>query len=483
MTTALTAPHTAPTADTSSDALADAERWARLAIEAPRYTSYPTAVEMSPAFGADSTAAALRQANEQAADALSLYVHLPFCQALCWFCGCHAMVARTDDRVDRYLGAVERELATVAALLPDRRTASEVHFGGGSPSLLTPAQFDRVWGALAATFRMASGAELSLEIDPRTVDPARMAAYRRAGVQRVSMGFQDLDPSVQAAIGRNQSEAVSRQAFAWARQAGFTGVNVDLCYGLPAQTEAGLERTAREVARLRPDRVALFGYAHVPAMKPLQRRIDAAALPDVALRLRLFRVARQVLLAEGYRAVGIDHFALPGDALVRALDEGRLHRNFQGYTTTVTDTLLGFGLSAISDFGGALAQNQRSLAGYLAATDAGRLATERGFVRTPEDRLRGEIIRQLMCTFALDVPALERRFALTFADRFARELDELRRLGDEGLLSLAPERITLTPAGRLLARNVAVVFDAYRRGRPRLPVVQTGEARRFSPTI
>jgi len=482
MSTPATTPSPTPTA-LSPDALGDAERWARLAIEAPRYTSYPTAVEMSASFGPADTAAALREADARSTAPLSLYLHLPFCQALCWFCGCHAMVARTDERVDRYLGAVERELATVAAMLPQRRTAGEVHFGGGSPSLLTPQQFDRVWGALAATFRMADGAELSLEVDPRTVDPERMAAYRRAGVQRVSMGFQDLDPRVQAAIGRDQSEAVSRQAFAWARQAGFTGVNVDLCYGLPAQTEAGMERTAREVARLRPDRIALFGYAHVPGMKPLQRRIDATALPDVALRLRLFRLAREALLAEGYRAVGIDHFALPGDALVRALDEGRLHRNFQGYTTTVTDTLLGFGLSAISDFGGALAQNQRSLAGYLARTDAGALTTERGFVRTPEDRLRGEIIQQLMCTFALDVPALERRFAVTFSAHFARELDELQRLRDEGLLSLSPERITLTAAGRLLARNVAVVFDAYRRGRPRLPVVNDGGSRRFSPTI
>jgi len=482
--TTLSAPTATPLCPSTSspDALGDPDRWARLAIEAPRYTSYPTAVEMSAAFGPESAAQALRAADLRAADALSLYVHLPFCQALCWFCGCHAMVARSDERVQRYLGAVERELHQVAALLPNRRTASEIHFGGGSPSLLTPSQFDRVWGALAGTFRIAPSAELSLEVDPRTVDPERMAAYRRAGIQRVSMGFQDLDPKVQAAIGRDQSEAVSRQAFAWARQAGFTGVNVDLCYGLPAQSEAGMERTAREVARLRPDRVALFGYAHVPAMKPLQRRIDAATLPEVPLRLRLFRLARELLLSEGYRAVGIDHFALPGDALVRALDEGRLHRNFQGYTTMVTDTLLGFGLSAISDFGGALAQNQRSLGAYLAATDAGRLPTERGFVRTAEDRLRGEIIRQLMCAFSLDIPDIERRFAVTFADQFAPELEQLRRLGEDGLLSLSPQRITLTPAGRLLARNVAVVFDAYRRGRPRLPVLPSGSAR-FSSTI
>src|SRR3569623_664931 len=287
------------------DTLGDTDRWARLAIEAPRYTSYPTAVEMSAAFGPERAAAALQEADGRATAPLSLYVHLPFCQALCWFCGCHAMVARTEERVDNYLGAVERELARVATLLPNRRTASEVHFGGGSPSLLTPSQFDRVWGALSGTFRIGAATEASLEVDPRTEDPERMAAYRRAGIERVSMGFQDLDAEVPAAIGRNQSEAVSRQAFGWARAAGFTGGNVDLCYGLPAQTEVGMERTAREVARLRPDRVALFGYALVPAMKSLQRRIDAGALPDVTLRLRLFQLARAALLSEGYRAEGI----------------------------------------------------------------------------------------------------------------------------------------------------------------------------------
>jgi oxygen-independent coproporphyrinogen III oxidase len=276
---------------------------------------------------------------------------------------------------------------------------------------------------------------------------------------------------------------VSWQAFAWARQAGFEGVNVDLCYGLPEQTEVSMERTARAVAAGRPDRVALFGYAHVPVLKPLQRRIDAGTLPDVTLRLRLFQLARAALLAEGYRAVGIDHFALPGDPLVQALDEGRLHRNFQGYTTTTTDTLLGFGLSAISDFGGALAQDQRSLGGYLDAVDAGTLPTERGFTRTAEDRLRGEIIRQLMCTFALDVPAIEQRFGITFARRFAPEWAELERLEGEGLLSLSPEQVTLSPAGRLLARNVAVVFDAYRKGRPRGPAAAGAATHQFSSTI
>ena len=473
--------NTATSTEALNDGSCDDERWARLAIEAPRYTSYPTAVEMSPHFGPAQAELALREADARPAAPLSLYVHLPFCRALCWFCGCHAAVARTDERVDRYLGAIERELAAVAALLPNRRVATEAHFGGGSPSLLTPTQFDRVWAALSSTFRISAEAEVSLEVDPRTVDPQRMAAYRRAGVRRISMGFQDLDARVQAAIGRNQSEATSWQAFAWARQAGFEGVNVDLCYGLPEQTEESMERTARAVAQGRPDRVALFGYAHVPAMKPLQRRIDDRALPDVKLRLRLFQLARGALLAAGYRAVGIDHFALPGDPLVRALDEGRLHRNFQGYTTTTTDTLLGFGLSAISDFGSALAQNQRSLVDYLGAADAGRLATERGFTRTAEDRLRGEIIRQLMCTFALDVPDIERRFDVPFARHFATEWGELERLAGEGLLSLSAERVTLSAAGRLLARNVAVVFDAYRKGRPRVSV--GAATQRFSSTI
>jgi len=288
---------------------------------------------------------------------------------------------------------------------------------------------------------------------------------------------------VQAAIGRNQSAAVSLRAFEWARAAGFGGVNVDLCYGLPEQTEDSFERTVREVATMRPDRLALFGYAHVPALKPLQRRIDARALPEAARRARLFAIGRDLLLEAGYRAVGIDHFALPGDPLVRALDGGRLQRNFQGYTTSATDTLVGFGLSAISDFGHAVAQNHRGLRDYLAATNDATPATERGFRRSPDDRVRGEVIRQIMCTFAVDFAAVERSFDVAVNSYFATELRELQRLADDGLLSVESDRIVLTPLGAMLARNVAVVFDAYRRRKPLRPTDGSAATRRFSTTV
>ena len=466
---------------TSDSSTPDLDRWARLAVEAPRYTSYPTAAELSPSFGPADAERVLVVAAARPSAPVSIYVHLPFCREMCWFCGCHALVARTADRIDRYLDALERETDRVAARLGNRRDVAELHFGGGSPSLLTPAQFERLWSSLSGRLRIRAETEASIEVDPRTVDPARMAAYRGAGIQRVSMGFQDLDAGVQAAIGRNQSAATSVRAYEWARAAGFGGVNIDLCYGLPEQTEQSFEDTVREVARLRPDRLALFGYAHVPAMKPLQARIDTATLPDAARRVRLFTAGRNLLLAAGYRAIGIDHFALPGDPLVRALDAGRLHRNFQGYTTSTTDTLVGLGLSAISDFGDAVVQNQRTLPGYLAAVDSGALATERGFVRSADDRVRGEIIRQLMCTFAVDVPDIERRFGVAFARDFAPELAELARLADDGLLTIAPERLDLSPLGKMLARNVATVFDAYRRRQG--SAVEPHARRRFSLTV
>jgi len=413
------------------------------------------------------------------------------------------MLARSDERIERYLNAIARELKCVATHLPRRRGLGEVHFGGGSPSLLTPKQFETLWAAITASFNVRDDAEVSIEVDPRTVDPERMASYRRAGVHRISMGFQDLDADVQAAIGRNQSAAESWRAYEWARAAGFAGINVDLCYGLPQQTEISFEHTVRQVAQLRPDRLALFGYAHVPQLKPLQRRIDVAALPDVSRRIRLFTLGRDILLAAGYRAIGIDHFALPGDPLLRALDEGKLHRNFQGYTTSSADTMVGVGLSAISDFGGALAQNHRTLPGYLEAIDAeggtSGLATERGFVRSPDDQMRGDIIRQIMCTFGLDVAKVETTYGVTFDREFATEIADLAKLETEGLLSWergddagTPDhdrgrgrnRIVLSAAGKLLARNVAMVFDAYRRKRMTKDVAPTGDGpRRLSSSI
>jgi oxygen-independent coproporphyrinogen-3 oxidase len=436
---------------------------ARYSIEAPRYTSYPTALEFSPAVGAADHATFLRQAAERASAPLSLYVHLPFCREICHFCGCHALVARTEERRDRYEKALAQEIALVASRLGARRQVLELHFGGGSPSFLPARAFRQIMTTLAQHFAFERNAIVSLEADPRTTDEEKLVTYREAGVRRISFGFQDLDPDVQEAIGRHQSAEVSRQVFRAARRAGFNEINVDLCYGLPRQTPETFSRTIEDVLDLRPERVAIFGYAHVPWAKPKQKLIVVDDLPPTDVRLALVALARQKLLAAGYRAIGLDHFALPSDELAQAAEAKRLHRNFQGYTTTNTDALVGLGLSAISELDGGYAQNARALGDYYDAIDAGRLPTERGVFRTDEDRLRWAIIREIMCTFALDVLALERRTGLVFAETFAAESRALARLEAEGLVTLQGSRVVLTSLGQLFARNVAVVFDAYRK--------------------
>ena len=448
----------------------------RFVIDVPRYTSYPTAAEFSSAIGAVAHAAHLRARASTAHGPVSLYVHLPFCQELCHFCGCHALVARAPQRIPRYLRALDAEATLVAGALGETRQVAELHFGGGSPSLLSADQFEALMGDLRRKFVFAPDAALSVEADPRTTDGEKLDRYRRLGVERISFGFQDLDPGVQRAIGRDQSAAVSRAAYRAARAAGFSGINIDLCYGLPEQTEATFADTVDAVVAMRPDRVALFGYAHVPWLRPRQKLIDAASLPRADLRLRLVADAHARMAAAGYVAIGFDHFALPGDSLARAAEEGTLHRNFQGYTTTRTDALVGLGLSAISELPEAYAQNARTLRDYYAAVDEGRLPTERGVARTADDRLRGDLIRRIMCEFRLDVPAIEAAHGLSFSATFAPELTALRGLEDDGLVSLAPEAVLLTPLGRMFVRNVAVVFDAHRRRAP-------AAAPRFSSSV
>jgi oxygen-independent coproporphyrinogen-3 oxidase len=448
---------------------------ARFSIEAPRYTSYPTAAEFSTATTAADYAAALEEVSRTGDRPLALYVHLPFCKELCHFCGCHALIARTPERVAHYLDALAAEATAVARRLGDRRPVGEIHFGGGSPSYLEADDFERLLVDLRARFRFDAEVAISLEADPRTTDREKLVRYRRLGVGRISFGFQDLDGGVQRAIGRNQSAAVSLRAYRTAREVGFSGINLDLCYGLPEQTAETFARTVAEVIALRPDRVAIFGYAHVPWLKPLQRLIPAAALPRADLRIRLMAEAREALLGAGYLAIGLDHFALPDDDLGRAAAAGTLNRNFQGYTTTDTDALVGLGLSAISDLPGGYFQNARTLAAYHAATRLGALPTERGVRRTEDDVVRGEIIRTLMCRSRLDVAAIERRFGLRFSDAFAPELGELRALEAQGLLTIADDALELTALGSAFVRNVARVFDAYRRATASSP-------RRFSMT-
>jgi oxygen-independent coproporphyrinogen-3 oxidase len=448
----------------------------RLVIDVPRYTSYPTAAEFSPSVGAAAHAAGLREVASASGGPLSLYVHLPFCRWICHFCGCHALAARTPERIDRYLVALRKEMDLVAQELGGARPVAELHFGGGSPSLLSVPDFERVMRDLRTRFPFADDVAIALEADPRTTDREKLTCYRRQGIGRLSFGFQDLDPTVQRAIGRHQSADTARGAYALAREIGFEGINIDLCYGLPQQTEETFAKTVDEVITLRPDRIALFGYAHVPWHKPKQKLIVVSTLPGVDLRLRLVADAHARLAAAGYVPIGFDHFALPGDALAVAARAGHLHRNFQGYTTTRTDALVGLGLSAISDLPGGYAQNARTLADYQGALDEGRLPTERGAPRSAEDRLRGDLIRRIMCTFRLDRADVERAHGIDFPSAFAPELRALAGLETQGLVTVSDAAVELTELGRLFVRNVAVVFDAYRGAKPAEPA-------RFSSSV
>jgi oxygen-independent coproporphyrinogen-3 oxidase len=373
-----------------------AELVRRLDTAAPRYTSYPTVPVWSDGFGPDEHARALRDAGARADEPLSLYVHIPFCQELCDYCGCNVVVTRDQGRVARYLDALARELALTAEQLGHRRTLSRVHFGGGTPTFLDEAQLARLWSDITARFAVAPGAELAIEIDPVVTRPQQLTLLGGFGFNRISMGVQDFDPEVQRAVHRVQSVAETAAAIAHARASGFASVNLDLIYGLPHQTTASFARTMDQIVALAPDRVAVFSFAYVPSVRPNQRRLPLAAMPTGAHKLALLEIAEERLGGAGMVAIGMDHFARRDDELARALAEGKLWRDFQGYTTQRAAVTVAVGASAISDFGGAYAQNDHALGRYEAAIAAGRLATVKGLALSDDDRRRRDVIVLLM---------------------------------------------------------------------------------------
>jgi len=422
----------------------------RLDVAGPRYTSYPTAPVWSDDFGPEEYARALERAAGSPAQPLSIYVHVPFCRKMCSYCGCNVVIDRTGARAARYLEALPLEIDRVASHLGTRRSVSRLHLGGGTPTYLDEAQLARMIGALAAAFRLLPDAELSVEIDPKVTRPSQLATLRALGFRRLSLGVQDLDPRVQEAVGRVQTVEETEAAIADARRLGFASVNVDLIYGLPRQTRESWRRTLEAVVRLGPDRVATFAFAYVPSAKPHQRRLPIAELPVGRARLELLGVAQEVFARAGYRAIGIDHFALPDDELARAADRGTLGRDFQGYTAYPAGETVAFGPSAISDVGGVYAQNDRHPDRWERALRDGRLPTVRGHRLTDEDARRRALIGSLMCRFATALPP-----------DLADEREALLPMARDGLLTLDGAALTLTPLGRLFARNVAMVFDAH----------------------
>lgn len=431
----------------------------------PRYTSYPTADRFVEAFDAEAyKQCARRRAVGALHRPLSLYVHLPFCDTLCYFCACNKIVTKDHQRSARYVEYLKRELALQAQLFDDNPELVQMHWGGGTPTFLSESEMRDLMDAIKTRFRLApdTRGEYSIEIDPRKADAATIAMLREIGFNRLSFGVQDFDPNVQRAVNRWQPEAQTVAVIDAARQARFHSVSVDLIYGLPLQTVASFEHTADRIIALSPDRIALYNYAHLPTIFKPQRRIQEAALPVPEAKLEILRLAIAKFSAAGYVYIGMDHFAKPGDELAIAQRQGRLHRNFQGYSTHAECDLIALGVSAIGRLPGAYSQNVRTLDDYYDRLDRGMLPVMRGIELVPDDLIRWTIIQALMCHFELAKESIEIAYLIDFDRYFARELAELAAFVDDGLLQLG-DWISVTPKGRLFVRNICMVFDRYLR--------------------
>jgi oxygen-independent coproporphyrinogen III oxidase len=439
----------------------DADLIRRYDVTGPRYTSYPTANLFREDFTAETYLDAIRQLPAGAP--LSLYLHVPFCATICYYCACNKIVTNNRRHAVEYLERLHREAAMVGALVDGDHPVEQLHFGGGTPTYLTDQQFDELFARLRTHFQLLESPErdFSIEIDPRTVDPERMRFLIGLGINRVSLGIQDFDPDVQAAVNRIQSVTDTRAIMAAARESGIESVSVDLIYGLPLQTPASFAVTLARIIDLAPDRISLYSYAHLPERFKTQRQINVVDLPRAETKLRLLELAIETLCSSGYEYIGMDHFAKRSDSLVSAQRAGRLQRNFQGYTTHKHCHLIALGVSAISNVDGVYAQTSKNLPDYYEKIDAGVIPIERGLSSTAEDALRREVIGALMCHFRLDTAAFSARHGIDFASYFASELRQLETLQQDGLVELTDDAITVTPRGRFLVRNVCMPFDAY----------------------
>lgn len=424
----------------------------------PRYTSYPTAVQFTPSITAETYRGWL--ARLPATDPVSIYLHVPFCARLCWFCGCNTRVVNKHAPVSAYVDHLVDEIDLLAAALPRRLPANAVHLGGGSPNMLSPQELATLFGRLREVFRFDADLEVAAELDPASLTREWVQAAARQGLSRASLGVQNLDPVVQKAVNRMETFEEVAQAVAWLRGVEVRSVNIDLMYGLPYQTTANTLATLDGVLKLAPERIALFGYAHVPWMKAHQQLIEESALPGPVARLDQSEAAAERLVAEGYVRVGLDHFALPTDELARAQRDGRLRRNFQGYTTDTAGALLGLGASAISALPQGFVQNISAETGWRKAVTEGELPVARGVAVTDDDLLRGEIIERLMCDLEVDLAAVCRQYRRNLSD-LAEERGRLAPFVQDGLIQVEGARIVVTELGRLTVRSVCAVFDRY----------------------
>lgn len=420
----------------------------------PRYTSYPTAADFSPHVGAKNHETWLAGLNPR--QTVSVYLHVPFCRKICLYCGCNTRMAVRLDVIDGYRRALEAEIDLVASLVGTRPEIAQLHWGGGTPSILGPDGLRSVIAALHRQFPFANALEHAIELDPRHVTGALIEALAELGVTRASLGVQDVNPLVQVAIGRVQPLAVIATAVERLRSVGIRNLNFDLMYGLPLQTAASIRKTCALVAAMGPDRIACFGYAHLPRLKANQRRIDEAKLPSQDQRIEQAEVMSEELISAGYVRIGIDHFAKPGDALARAAAGGKLHRNFQGYTEDDSGVLLGLGASSISTFADGFVQNLADVPRYAGAIAAGSLASAKGCQRDENDRQRAQIIERLMCDFTVDLDVVAPKA------EFRNEMARLTAMQSEGLVEIDGAKLTVTQAGRAVVRVIAATFDTYR---------------------
>ncbi|MAD74714.1 MAG: oxygen-independent coproporphyrinogen III oxidase [Rheinheimera sp.] len=426
-------------------------------INGPRYTSYPTALALHTHF--DQTQ--IQTAISQSPEALSLYLHIPFCHKLCYYCGCNKVVTRHQHKADIYLDGLAAEMALYAPLLCDK-SINQLHLGGGTPTFLTEVQLSRLMALLQQHFTINNDAEISIEIDPRSCSDNKLRHLRKLGFNRVSFGVQDLDEKVQIAINRVQDTELIRHQVMLSRELGFSSINLDLIYGLPFQQPASFSATIDEIIRLNPDRISLFSYAHLPERFAAQRKITDSSLPGAPLKLELMQLAINRFVGAGYQFIGMDHFAKPEDALAKAQQTGKLQRNFQGYTTRGQDGLIGLGVSSISQVSGVLWQNSKDLPVYYAAVNAANLPLKHGFSLNRNDKIRAALISQLICHFQLDIETFCQLWKINdFWRYFSEALERLQPFIEDGLVELAAGQIKVSPVGRLWVRSICTCFDAY----------------------
>jgi oxygen-independent coproporphyrinogen-3 oxidase len=433
-------------------------------VPGPRYTSYPPATH----FTEETPYEAVREkivANNETNRDLSIYYHLPFCRSLCWYCGCTTVITTQQAQSTSYLGYLKKEMDLMGAMLNPQRKVVQLHFGGGTPTFLTPEELRTLGGMIHDRFTFAPDAEAGVEIDPRGFTEQHVVALREIGFNRASLGVQDNDPTVQAAVHRIQPFAMTRQSVDWLRENGFKSINIDLIYGLPFQSAASFEKTLDEVLQLNPDRFAIFSYAHVPSIKPAQRIFKEGTLPSAEVKMQLLKLCIEKLSSAGYVYIGMDHFSRVDDELAVAQSRKTLRRNFQGYSTRGNADIYSFGMSSISQTDCAYWQNTKDLPAYYAALNENKIPYQRGYVLTDEDKVRRQTIMRLMCDLELDYALMSEFLELDFAEHYREEINSLADMEEDGLVKRNSRGLEVTELGRLLIRNIAMRFDAYQSAR------------------